>query len=145
MDDSEFRRRLIAGLQRGLAQQGGLLVGSIKERISRSQPVYIVPATNKRTGLPNRTQGKVIGLDPSRPGEPPKQASTRLKMSIAFEVVTDTSAISLFVGSNLEYARALEKGTSKMAARPYLDVTLQERMPILVKGVARELGRELRA
>lgn len=136
IDDAAYRRMLVAGLERGLGQQGALLVGHIKKKINRSQPVSY------------GNSGRAYGKDPSKPGEPPKKVTQELLNSINFVVETDPGAITLSVGTNIPYGRYLELGTSnedgspKMAPRPYLRSSLVERFERLVKGVARELRRE---
>ena len=131
IDDAAYRRRMIAGLERGLGQQGALLVGHVKKKINRSQPISY------------GNTGRAYGKDPSRPGEPPKKVTEVLLQSIAFAVETDDTGITLSVGTNVTYGKHLELGTSKMAARPYLRPSLEERFERLVNGVARELRREL--
>jgi len=55
-------------------------------------------------------RGNITGKDPSAPGEPPKKVTARLFNSITDEVVrTDTEVIGA-VGTNVDYARRLEKG-----------------------------------
>jgi phage gpG-like protein len=64
----------------------------------------------------------VYGANPSKPGDPPHKQRGRLLASVAWEVV-DTVAR---VGTNLNYGRWLELGTTKMAARPWLRRALAE-------------------
>ena len=64
--------------------------------------------------------GNRDGSQPSAPGEPPRKQTARLFKSITQVVETTPSAIVLKVGTNVEYARHLEMGTSRMAPRPYL-------------------------
>ncbi len=53
----------------------------------------------------------------SLPGQSPKMRTGELRNSI---YTTKTSSGSIIVGSRAPYARALEYGTSTMAARPFL-------------------------
>lgn len=65
--------------------------------------------------------GPRIGLDPSKPGDPPKRIEGDLVRSIVEEVeVTDTKIIGRYGSTQTEKAKALEFGTSKMSARPFL-------------------------
>lgn len=57
----------------------------------------------------------------SRPGDPPNTDTGRLVQSIKFDFPEDGVGV---VGSNLRYARDLEFGTSKMAARPWLSTAV---------------------
>lgn len=67
----------------------------------------------------------VYGANPSRPGEPPHKQRGRLLASIAWEV----EGLVGRVGSNLSYARHLELGTRRLAARPWLRRALAEKTP----------------
>jgi HK97 gp10 family phage protein len=58
------------------------------------------------------------GPSPSAPGNPPAIDTGTLRRSIQVNQKADNS---VEVGSNLEYARYLEYGTTKMAARPWLN------------------------
>lgn len=59
------------------------------------------------------------GPSPSAAGNPPAVDTGNLRRSI--QVKQDTANGDVEVGTNLEYARYLEYGTSKMAARPWLN------------------------
>lgn len=65
------------------------------------------------------TSGSVSGKGhvPSAPGEPPNQDTGVLAGNIE---VTQPSPLVVEVSSNAPYSRALEDGTSKMAARPFM-------------------------
>jgi HK97 gp10 family phage protein len=65
------------------------------------------------------TEGAVSGKNhvPSRPGEPPNQDTGVLANNIE---TVQTGPLTVEVSSNAPYAAALEYGTSKMAARPYM-------------------------
>jgi HK97 gp10 family phage protein len=56
----------------------------------------------------------------SSPGSPPHIRTDRLRSTIAYEVTEGPRGIEARVGTNVEYALALELGTSRMAARPFL-------------------------
>lgn len=56
----------------------------------------------------------------SAPGEPPAVDTGRLRSSITHEVKIQGNEVSGLVGTNVEYAKYLELGTNKMAARPFL-------------------------
>ena len=62
-------------------------------------------------------------------GEYPKSDTGRLASSIR----TDFSFLSASVGSDLNYSTWLETGTPKMAARPWLQRTLEEQSPQIKK------------
>ncbi len=65
------------------------------------------------------TTGAVSGKGhvPSKPGEPPNQDTGVLANNIE---TVQVAPLRVEVSSNAPYAAALEYGTSKMAARPYM-------------------------
>lgn len=63
---------------------------------------------------------------PSMPEEPPHRRTGRLRSSVAREIIWDGQSWIGRVGSNVEYAKWLELGTSRMAARPWLRRALIE-------------------
>lgn len=69
-------------------------------------------------------RGTVYGSVVSEPGEPPRKQTGRLRASVAHEV--DRQRLIARVGTNVDYGRWLELGTSKMAARPWLRRALYE-------------------
>jgi len=56
----------------------------------------------------------------SVPGEPPNVDTGILRNSIDYEIIKDRNGVFGRVGTNQRYGLWLEKGTDKMAARPYL-------------------------
>lgn len=97
------RRELIGRLQVGMLKATIFAVGEVKRGLSRGQPTRIAAS------------GKRVGLDPSKPGEPPKIVENRLRNSITQEVKITRSSIRGFVGTNLDYGRFHELGE-----RPFL-------------------------
>ena len=72
---------------------------------------------------------RIYGFVRSRPGEPPRKQTGHLRRSITHE--TDRANLVARVGTNLSYARALELGTGRMAARPFLRSTMTRVLPQL--------------
>lgn len=62
----------------------------------------------------------------SLPGEPPHVDTGRLRSSITHEVEETLFGIIGRVGTNVEYGRYLELGTSKMLPRPWLRPALRK-------------------
>jgi HK97 gp10 family phage protein len=87
-----------------------MLEGVVKQKISRGG----------RGGRVYSVSGK--RSQRSAPGEPPKTDTGRLVGSIRHE----HSFLSASVGSEVNYAGYLELGTSRMAARPYLQPSFDE-------------------
>ncbi|NIU01086.1 MAG: hypothetical protein GWN01_09225 [Nitrosopumilaceae archaeon] len=90
-------------------------------------------------GQPTKTfdSGRIIGLDPSKPGEPPKKVTGQLQRSIIQRVVVKSKNVFGLIGSTVDKAKFLEFGTTRMAARPFLRPTLQEERPKLRRILAR--------
>lgn len=113
-------RELIAHVEDTIANRlealGALMVADIRDDISE-------PAGTKPP------------FTPSAPGEPPHRRHGRLRRSITHEVQRGRVSI-LRVGTNLKYAKFLELGTRKMAARPFLRPALRR--------AKRDIGRILR-
>jgi HK97 gp10 family phage protein len=65
------------------------------------------------------TEGAVSGKNhvPSLPGQPPNEDTGHLRTNIE---VVQTGPLRVEVSSNARYSAALEFGTSKMAARPFM-------------------------
>ena len=63
----------------------------------------------------------------SAAGEPPKTDTGFLVQNIALEV--DNNGLGVSVESRADYSQALEFGTSKMGARPFMQPALEENKP----------------
>lgn len=79
----------------------------------------------------------------SAPGDPPASDTGRLLGSI--EMVLFDGGLAAEVGTGLEYGRFLEFGTSKMAARPFLQPAWDKHRKQIVNEVANEMNKALRA
>lgn len=112
-----FSKKLAAHNRKNLAAAAEFLRSQVVERISES----------------TRANG------PSKPGNPPHADTGKLMQTVFADVVSDERAI---VGSPLDYAEYLEKGTAKMDARPFLEATLQD--PDVAKIVERILTRPMK-
>ncbi len=74
-----------------------------------------------RTQSTARSGKSLIGLDPSKPGEFPKRVTGTLRRSIATQVEKVGRKIFGRYGTNVkDYPLALEFGTRRMSARPFL-------------------------
>ena len=63
----------------------------------------------------------------SAAGEPPKTDEGILASNIVLKI--DTNGLGVDVESRADYSEALEFGTSKMAARPFMQPALEENKP----------------
>lgn len=81
--------------------------------------------------------GKLYGSHrASAPGQAPTTWKGDLRASITHTVVTIGSLLTAIVGTNKTYAPLLEFGTSKMAPRPFMRITIERIKPTLWKIMA---------
>ena len=85
----------------------------IIKSISRSQPVS------------RGAKGKMRGLKPSKPGEPPKMVTGHLRASIDNRVEPKRNAIDIVVSAGAKYAEELEKGSGELKPRPFMRPALE--------------------
>ncbi len=98
-------------------------------------------ATEAQTSITRGSAGGTSGGKhqhiPSRPGEPPHNFTGHLANSIE---VTQPNPLLVRVTSQAPYSAALEFGTSKMEARPFMrparDKTRKEGLALIQRGVA---------
>jgi hypothetical protein len=79
---------------------GMFLSGEVVKLLSVGQPA-------KRVGK------RLVGLDPSKPGDPPHLLHGHLRNSIDHRIDRDRKHIDIYIGANTPYARALELGNPK--------------------------------
>lgn len=70
----------------------------------------IVAKINVGQPVKRYASGRLKGLAPSSPGDPPKTLSGRLKQSFEIEVIRKTSSVIGRVGTDVEYDPRLEFG-----------------------------------
>ena len=121
----KFRRRLVSELVKNMRATTVFVRDEVKKKLNRSQPTRTLRS------------GSIIGLDPSRPGEPPKKITSQLQNSITTQVITTSREIIGKVGTPLKKGFWLEFGTSKMKERPYLRPTIAENKRKIGKGIAK--------
>lgn len=114
--------------QRKLIWRGKKIVKIARNKIERNMGEVTQFMRNEviksiNTSQPTRRQasGRRVGLSPSQPGQPPKRIEGDLVRSIIAEVeVAKTKVIGRYGSTQGKKAKALELGTSKMGARPFL-------------------------
>lgn len=97
-------------LVKGMTKAGIFLTSELRKEVNEGQP-------RAKSGL------RYIGLDPSKPSNPPKKVTGEFQRSITWKL--DKANLVLEVGSRLDYAGYLETGTRFMAQRPWLRTTLE--------------------
>ena len=89
------------------------------------------------------TDGAVSGAGhvPSKPGEPPNNDTGVLASNIETIRGSEPGTIKYVVSSNAPYASALEFGTSRMQARPYLRPALEKNRERISKRLAAAINQ----
>lgn len=111
---------------------GMMLDGAVVRSLSTGQKV-------RRSGTGRGA--RLVGLNPSDPGDPPHVLHGLLRNSIRHRVEVKRGRINIWIGANTPYARALEYGNPKghLKPRPYLRPAIhknrEKAMKRLVKGV----------
>lgn len=93
----------------------------------RAKELLSVPGTAQRprSTSKHRKRSRIYGAVRSKPGEPPRKQTGRLRASVAYEV--DEATLSARVGTNVVYGKYLELGTKRgIAPRPWLRRALAE-------------------
>jgi HK97 gp10 family phage protein len=80
------------------------------------------------------------GRKPSPPGQPPRRVTGTLQQSIVVQVRVVGDEVRTRVGATAPYANYLERGTSRMAPRPYLSPALKRYGPG-VRAIIAKAGR----
>jgi hypothetical protein len=99
-----------------------IVESTVIRKLSIGQPV-------RRTA-----SGRLIGLDPSRPGEPPKVLYGRLRQSVSHAQFKSGGTLHGQIGAHTVYARALEMEVpGRLLPRPYLRPSLAEHEQDIVR------------
>lgn len=93
------------------------------------------------TGSASGTKTKKHMHEPSRPGEPPNNFSGRLARGIE---VYQPEPLKAQVVSTMPYSRPLEFGSSKMAARPFMEPAKQMTRAEVRTRAAQAVNRAIR-
>lgn len=122
-NSAKVRKQIEAAIGKRLDAAAILTVNHVRTMISVEGAAKGAPGRNSRGRY---TKGRLVyGANPSKPGEPPHKQTGQLARSIAWE----RDGLVARVGTNVKYSRYLELGTSRMAARPFLNRGLDEMSP----------------
>jgi hypothetical protein len=139
--DPKFKGRVNSHVARNMRKAAQLLKKAIIQKINVGQPT-----------ISYGTQGRMRGLDPSVPPEPPKVVTGTLKNSIKHDVKVRRNSVVARVGAEgsiAPYALRLEKGffglvdkkgrkyINNSKARPYVTAALAENRAEILKILAR--------
>ena len=91
----------------------------------RAKELLSVPGTAQGRSKKTGRYARVYGAARSKPGEPPRKQTGRLRASVTYEI--DERTLTARVGTNVKYGRYLELGTKRgIAPRPWLRRALAE-------------------
>lgn len=120
-------------LKQGLPRQIGLCC----ERVRST-------ALNDMAKTPRNEQvsyGKK-GHHPSLPGNAPAPDTGNLRASVHYTMVENSNTIIGIVGSDVEYGKILEYGTSKIAPRPWLKPALDKNLKFFSKTLVNAIKKD---
>lgn len=106
----ELMIRAMRKMETNAERVGMMLDGEVVKLLSKGQPV-------KRVG--KGRAARLVGLQPSRPGEPPRLLHGLLRNSINHRTEIKRGSVTVYVGANTKYARALEYGNPKATKRAH--------------------------
>lgn len=117
----------IKALQRRFRAKGIKVQGAIQKALLKSALIV------ERYAKENMTEN-----GPSSPGEFPAVDTGRLRASITHRVEFDAGESAAFVGTNIEYAKALEFGEASrhLAPRPFMRPSLEANRKEIVEIIA---------
>jgi hypothetical protein len=98
--------------------------------ISRARGVMLARAQNAAEAAEQQVKARLGEAHPpaSAPGQPPRRRTGALQRSIVGAVRATVARIRVQVSAAAPYARMLQQGTRKMAARPFLGLPIDARL-----------------
>jgi HK97 gp10 family phage protein len=118
LDDTALRAKLERAIMAAAQNTGVRLVGHLRRKLNTS--AVVARAQALAGARAKRRRAAKFGWVASKPGDAPRKRTGTLQKSVAAEVIRKDGAVVIRVGSAVPYARFLERGTRKMAARPWL-------------------------
>lgn len=148
LDDRALQAKLRSALDTACRKGAAGLAGHLQVKLNKSARVGTPgsEAARKRAAKKAGRRAARYLWQPSAPGSPPHKRTGTLQKSVSFETSWMNLGEAVFlvrVGSNVPYARFLEYGTRKMAARPWLRPGLREYLPTFQRIVMAELRRQM--
>lgn len=150
LDDRALRAKLVQVLVKAGINAGTKMAGYVQQKINVSARIE-TPAGRRARIKSRKARGLKFAkhrYQGSAPGEPPRSRTRTLIKSITSETIwynVGREVVTTRVGSNVPYARHLEFGTKKMAARPFLRPSLTEFAPRFRSEVNASIARSIRA
>lgn len=95
---SRVQKNIDDFLEKRMRAVGALVRNTAVKKLNKGQPI-------------RRTKGgNLIGLAPSKPGEPPRTLTGRLKQSVSYAINRTRGRVAVRIGTNVVYGRRLELG-----------------------------------
>lgn len=99
------------------------------EATNKVRNVVLDTLSGRRTGRIYNVPNTKKKYTASAPGEPPAQATARLRGSVKAKVMSKGREVIGVVGTLLDYGKMLEYGTINMAPRPWLRISFEKALP----------------
>ena len=137
----EIRTKIVGALN----AEGAAMEAEIKQELSVGGALTRTTASGRNVRLKGSRGGKLS--EHSKPGEPPRLQTGRLRASIGYGVqINDENHFALDIGAirggkEVTYAAGLELGTARMAPRPYLMPVVKMHLDNLASKIRAALGR----
>ena len=94
--------------------------------VNEVRNVVLETLSGSRTGRRYKIPGTQKFYTASSPGEPPAQATGRLRQSIKTSIQSEGKVIVGRIGTDLDYGKTLEFGDDKVAPRPWLHPSFEK-------------------
>lgn len=101
-------------------------VSLMHEAVNEVRNETLNTLTGNRSGRTYKVPGTQRTYTASAPGEPPAQRTGELRQSVKGTVHTEGKKLIGKVGTDKDYGLSLEKGTKKMAPRPWLQPSFEK-------------------
>jgi hypothetical protein len=102
---------------------------------------------NKTSFVGASTREEIMGgaYQASAPGEAPAVRTGRLRQSFHAMIIKNSQTTwKASITTNVEYADALEHGTVKVSARPFIQIAIEEIKPLMMEEEMKELSEIIR-
>lgn len=112
------------------------------ERV-RSTSLDDMAKTQRNMNVSYFTHNKNVPHHPSLPGNAPAPDSGNLRDSIHYTIDEEDSLIIGRVGTDVDYGRMLELGTSRVAPRPWLKPSVEKNREVILNDLGKVLKRNI--
>lgn len=131
----------VSGRERVIRRLEGMAGQKAVEKVG--QALFVAGDIIRAEAKHSITEGSISGKGhiPSKPGEAPNADTHHLDTNIE---TTQPAPLRVEVSSNAKYAVALEAGTSRMAARPYMGPASRRKKKEVIATVRRAISEAIK-